>query len=51
MQFKENPQTDGWKDRRTDRPYFIGPFSYRWGSQNILSDSSKFKKLEIDENE
>ena len=41
IQFQENAQTDGradgrmegWKDRRTDRPYFIGPFQLTPGVQ------------------
>ena len=33
IQFKENAQTDGRKDRRTDRPYSIGPFRLQLGVQ------------------
>ena len=30
-------QKDGWKDRRTDIPYFIGPFRLLPGSKNWLT--------------
>ena len=45
IKFKENAHTDGrtegWKDRRTDRPYFIGPFCLPPGvQQTFLKDES-----------
>ena len=44
IQFKENARTDGrmdgrtegWKDRRTDRPYFIGPFWLLLGPKYLI---------------
>ena len=33
IQFQENLRTDGGMDKRTDTPYFIGPFQLRLGVQ------------------
>ena len=44
IQFQENAHTEGQKDERTDRPYFIGPFQLPLGVQNQL-DISQLSKI------
>ena len=39
IQFQENAHTEGQKDERADRPYFIGPFQLPLGVQNQLDIS------------
>ena len=35
-------RTEGWKDRRVDRPYFIGPFQLLpWEFQNVTEKLEK----------
>ena len=46
IQFQENTPTGGRTGRRTDRPYFIGPFQLTQGIQQAVSEVTSRRKEE-----